>query len=92
MIKEYQRQQQLNAVLKYFITENYDITTIKMVIDAMYNILHYRNLIHQTTTPEQESLARWSLEDAKSILSARMHQLCIPENIKKIIKLYCDVL
>ena len=92
MIKEYQRQQQLNAVLKYFISENYDITTIKMVIDAMYNILHYRNLIHQTTTPEQESLARWSLEDAKSILSARMHQLCIPEPIKKNIKMYCDII
>lgn len=92
MIKEYQRQQQLNAVLKYFITENYDITTIKMVIDAMYNILHYRNLIHQSGTPEQESLARWSLEDAKSILFARMHQLCIPESIKKNIKLYCDII
>lgn len=92
MIKEYQRQQQLNAVLKYFITENYDLPTIKMVTDAMYNILHYRNLIHQTTTPEQESLARWSLEDAKSILSARMHQLCIPEPIKKNIKLYCDII
>lgn len=92
MIKEYQRQQQLNAVLKYFISENYDLPTIKMVTDAMYNVLHYRNLIHQTTTPEQESLARWSLEDAKSILSARMHQLCIPEPIKKNIKLYCDII
>lgn len=92
MIKEYQRQQQINAVLQYFITENYDITSIKMVIDAMYNIFHYRNLIHQTTTPEQESLARWSLEDAKSILTARLHQLSIPEPIKKNIKLYCDII
>lgn len=92
MIKEYQRQQQLNAVLKYFITENYDLPTIKMVTDAMYNILHYRNLIHQTTTPEQESLAKWSLDDAKSVLSARMHQLCLPGPIKKNIKLYCDVI
>lgn len=92
MIKEYQRQQQLNEVLKYFIQENYDITTIKMVTDAMYNVLHYSNLIHQTTTTEQESLARRSLDDAKSILSARMHQLCIPKTIKKNIKLYCDVI
>lgn len=92
MNKVYQRQQQLNAVLNYFISENYDLPTIRMVIDAMYNILHYRNLIHQTTTPEQESLARWSLEDAKSILFARMHQLCIPEPIKKNIKMYCDII
>lgn len=92
MIKAYQRQQQFKIILLYFVQENYDLPSIKIVIDAMYNVLHYRNLIHQTTTPEQESLARWSLDDAKSILSARLHQLCIPEPIKKNIKLYCDVL
>lgn len=92
MIKEYQRQQQLNAVLKYFITENYDITSIRMVIDAMYKIFSYRNALHQAPTPEQESLARWSLEDAESVLKARMHQLCIPEPIKKNIKMYCETI
>lgn len=92
MIKEYQRQQQLNAVLNYFISENYDLPTIRMVIDAMYHVLHYRNVLANTQNTSKESLVRWSLEDSESILKARMHQLCIPEPIKKYIKMYCDII
>ncbi len=92
MIKEYQRQQQLNSVLQYFITENYDITSIKMVIDAMYHVLHYRNVLAKKQNTSKESLVRWSLEDSESILKARMHQLCISEPIKKNIKMYCDII
>lgn len=82
----------LNKVWQYFVKDNWDLVPAHNILHAMYNVFWYRNQIHLSMTPEQESLARWSLEDAKSILSARMHQYGLPEDIQKSIKLYCDIL
>lgn len=82
----------LNKVWQYFVKDNWDLVPAHEILHAMYNVFWYRNQIHSSMTPEQESLARWSLEDAKSILSARMHQYGLPEDIQKSIKLYCDIL
>lgn len=82
----------LNEVWQYFAKDNWDLIPACDILQAMYNVFKYRNQIHNSTTPEQESIARWNLADAKTNLSAKMYQYGLPENIKESIKLYCGII
>lgn len=82
----------LNKVWQYFAKDNWDLIPVYQITHSMYLVFFYRNQLERANTPETESLARWSLNDAKSNLVAKMHQYGLPEDIKKSIKLYCDIL
>ena len=81
----------INKVWQYFAKDNWDLVPAYEIVQAMYSVFWYRSQIHSSMTPEQESLARWSLDDAKIILDSKIREYGLPEDIKKSIKLYCEI-
>ena len=55
------------------------------LFNAMYNCINYRRFFHQSTTPESESIARWSMQDADNELRELMSAWCLYEGDKNLI-------
>lgn len=62
-----------------------DVVEVHKLLDAMYNCISYRRFIHQAGTPEKESYARRSMEDADNELRELMNAWCLLEGDKQLI-------
>lgn len=62
-----------------------DVVEVHKLLDAMHNCIHYRRVLHQSTTPESESLARWSMQTADDELRELMRAWCLLEGDKQLI-------
>lgn len=82
----------LNKVWQYFVKEKWDLIPAYQITRSMYSVLYYRDQLERAYTPKMESLYRRMLNQSKSNLEAKMHQYRLPKDMKKSIKLYCDIL
>jgi hypothetical protein len=65
--------------------ELYDLLSVKCVdimlahklLSQVYNVIRYRHAVQIAKTPEVESLARWSLGDAREALNSTLYAMNI---------------
>ena len=78
--------------------ELYDLLSVKSVdfiiayrlLGQMYNVIRYRHQLHHAKTPEAESLARWSLEDARDELDRTLRAMNLCELDKALVRYIAD--
>lgn len=74
--------------------ELYDLLSVKCVdimlasklLRQIYNVIWYRHQIQMAETSEVESLARWSLEDAREELDKTLSSMNLCDLDKKLVR------
>lgn len=67
-----------------------DIMLAHKLLSAVYNVIWYRHQVHTAKTPEAESIARWSLEDARDKLNSLLYSMNICSLDKVLIQYVAD--
>lgn len=78
--------------------ELYDLLSVKCIdvlvthklLSAVHKVIWYRHLVQTAKTPEAESLARWSLGDARDILGDILHSLNLCDLDKYLVRYLAD--
>lgn len=65
-------------VYHLLLVKDVDVLMAHRLLRQIYNVVWYRHLVQTAKTPEAESLARWSVDNAREELDATLHsmQLC----------------
>lgn len=58
------------------------VGSYRSIFDHIYYVSFYRKRLLESETPEQTSLARWSLSDARVNLDHIMQVLCFSDSMK----------
>ena len=67
-----------------------DILLARILFSAIYHVIWYRYQLHTAKTPETESLARWSLSDARDRLDATLHSMNLCDLDRKLVRSIAD--
>lgn len=62
------------------------VSSYRSIFDHIYYVSFYKRAFHESKTPEQESLARWSLGDARDNLEHIMQVLDFDDSLKEKIR------
>lgn len=62
-----------------------DVVEVHKLFGRMFNCIWYRRKLAESETPESESLARWSIQDADNDLRSLMQAWCLLEGDKNLI-------
>lgn len=85
-------------VLQIKTCELYDLLSVKCVdiflahklLSQVYNVIWYRHQIQMAKTPETESLARWSLGDAREALDKTLCSMNLCDLDRKMVRYIAD--
>lgn len=66
------------------------VEAYRSLFDHIYYVSWYRYKLHESETPEQASLARWSLSDARDKLEHIMQLLDFTDLLKEKIRYVAD--
>lgn len=67
-----------------------DIMFVHRLLNEVYFVIWYRHLVHTSETPEAESLARWSLTDARVRLNDTLRSMNICSCDKDLVRYIAD--
>ena len=62
------------------------VGSYRSIFDHIYYVSFYQKRLLDSKTPEEESLARWSLGDARDNLEHIMQVLCFDDSLKEKIR------
>lgn len=62
------------------------VNVYRSLFDHIYYVSFYQRRFLESSTPEEESLARWSLGDARDNLEHIMQVLCFDDSLKEKIR------
>lgn len=65
---------------------NMTVGVYRSLFDHIYYVSYYQKRFLDSSTPEEESLARWSLGDARDNLEHIMQVLCFDDSLKEKIR------
>lgn len=75
------------------LVKDVDILFAHRLLSQVYNVAWYRHLVHAAKTPEETSLARWSLESARDELNSTLYSMNICDLDKVLVRYvanYCE--
>lgn len=65
---------------------DWSIEDLHLILGYMKSVIYERRRLQQTISPEETSLVRWALNDARVALDAMMTARCLSEQEKDIIR------
>ena len=75
----------MRCLFQLLLNHNKNVVEVHKLMGCMFNCIWYRRKLVEAETPEDESLARWSIEDADSDLSKIMSAWCLLDSDKNLI-------
>lgn len=75
----------MRSFFKLMLDREKNVVEVHKLLGRMFNCIWYRRQLDASETPESESLARWSIEDADSDLRELMSAWCLLEGDKQLI-------
>lgn len=73
-------------VYHLLLVKDIDLMTAHKLFSQVYNVIWYRYKFQHVNSPEAESLARWSLEDARNILDDTLRKLELCDLDKSLVR------
>lgn len=70
--------------------KNIDILVVHRLLNEVYFVIWYRHLVQTAKTPEAESLARWSLSDARDRLNVTLCSMNLCSLDKDLVRYIAD--
>lgn len=74
------------AFIRMCLRHNWSIEDLLLILGYMKSVIYERRRLQQTISPEETSLVRWALNDARVELDAMMAARCLSEQEKDIIR------
>lgn len=74
------------AFIRMCLRHNWSIEDLHLILGYMKSVIYERRRLQQTISPEETSLVRWALNDARVELDAMMTARCLSEQEKDIIR------
>lgn len=74
------------AFIRMWMRHNWSIEDLQLVLGYMKSVIYERRRLQQTISPEETSLVRWALNDARAELDTMMAARCLSEQEKDIIR------
>lgn len=75
----------MQSLFQLLLYREKDVVEVHKLLGRMFNCIRYRRALVESRTPESESLARWSMDDADNDLSEIMNTWCLLEGDKALI-------
>lgn len=75
----------MRCLYQVLLNRQKNIVEVHKLFGRMFNCIWYRRKLAEAETPEGESLARWSIEDADKELSEIMSAWCLLDSDKNLI-------
>lgn len=75
----------MRCLFEVLLNRKKNVVEVHKLFDRMFNCIWYRRQLEKSETPESESLARWSIEDADKDLRSLMHAWCLLDSDKNLI-------
>lgn len=74
------------AFIRMSLRHDWSIEDLLLILGYMKSVIYERRRLQQTISPEETSLVRWALNDARVELDAMMAARCLSEQEKDIIR------
>ena len=74
------------AFIRMSLRHDWSIEDLHLILGYMKSVIYERRRLQQTISPEETSLVRWALNDARVALDAMMTARCLSEQEKDIIR------
>lgn len=74
------------AFIRMSLRHDWSIEDLHLILGYMKNVIYERRRLQQTISPEETSLVRWALNDARVELESMMTARCLSEQEKDIIR------
>lgn len=74
------------AFIRMSLRHDWSIEDLHLILGYMKSVIYERRRLQQTISPEETSLVRWALNDARVELDAMMAARCLSEQEKDIIR------
>lgn len=74
------------AFIRMSLRHDWSIEDLNLILGYMKSVIYERRRLQQTISPEETSLVRWALNDARVELDAMMTARCLSEQEKDIIR------
>ena len=75
----------MQCLFQLLINREKNVVEVHKLLGRMFNCIWYRRKLEESETPESESLARWSINDADNELRELMHAWCLLDSDKSLI-------
>lgn len=72
--------------IRMSLRHDWSIEDLHLILGYMKSVIYERRRLQQTISPEETSLVRWALNDARVALDAMMNARCLSEQEKDIIR------
>lgn len=73
------------AFIRMCLRHDWSIEDMHLILGYMKSVIYERRRLQNTISPEEESLVRWSLNDARIALDEMMATRCLSEQEKHVI-------
>lgn len=74
------------AFIRMILRHDWSIEDLHLILGYMKSVIYERRRLQQTISPEETSLVRWALYDARVELDSMMTARCLSEQEKDIIR------
>ena len=74
------------AFIRMSLRHEWSIEDLHIILGYMKSVIYERRRLQQTISPEETSLVRWALNDARVELDSMMTARCLSEQEKDIIR------
>lgn len=74
------------AFFRMSLRHEWSIEDLHLILGYMKSVIYERRRLQKTISPEEESLVRWALNDARIKLDSMMSARCLSEQEKDIIR------
>lgn len=74
------------AFIRMSLRHDWSIENLHLILGYMKSVIYERRRLQQTISPEETSLVRWALNDARVELESMMSARCLSEQEKDIIR------
>lgn len=74
------------AFIRMSLRHEWSIEDLHLILGYMKSVIYERRRLQKTISPEEESLVRWALNDARIKLDSMMSARCLSEQEKDIIR------
>lgn len=73
------------AFIRMILRHDWSIEDLNIILGYMKSVIYERRRLQKTISPEETSLVRWALNDARVELDSMMNARCLSEQEKDII-------
>ena len=75
----------MQCLFQLLLNREKDVVEVHKLLDRMFNCIRCRRALEESRTPESESLARWSINDADTDLRELMRAWCLTDRDRALI-------